>query len=152
MLRSGEAVKSPFRHGLVLYEKMLELSSEDDGFTVYRGSLTQLFDATGFSRAYYTDVFQRLEDCGSIAKLQRGGRNADTVIVLRQAPTLESWNGTPTATSHLTPRGPSAILEQQVRDLVQLLGGMNIVQALGELQGQIANLNSRVNQLEQKEN
>ena len=75
--------------------------------------------------------------------MQRGARGAPTVLVLHSPPTLETWATLPD--SDLTTRPDAAtILEQRVDDLTKQIGGIDIAEALKNLETRIQKLEREV--------
>jgi len=73
--------------------------------------------------------------------LQRGGRGADTVIILNDLPNEWDVSGWLDGTNKdLTPRPDSAMLEARIQELERLLGGIDVVTALAEFEKRVVSL------------
>src|SRR6185503_4403005 len=98
---------------------------------VFAGSYGEAWEATGISRTYYGSVRKALERHNAIQFLQRGGRGADTVIVLHGLP--EKWDVSGWLDGNdkdLTPKPDYAMLEARIQELERLLGGIDVTTAL----------------------
>lgn len=108
---------------------------------IFAGSYSEVWESTGISRTYYTSIRNALERHDAIQILQRGGRGADTVIVLNDLPKRWDVSGWLDGTDKdLTPRPDYAMLEARVEALEKLLGGINVVVALAEFESRVVNL------------
>lgn len=113
-----------------------------DKARVFAGSYTEAFASTGLSRTYYTSTRKALEKHNAFLVLQRGGRNADTVIVLRGLPEnweIDGWND-----GRLTKPTEYATLEADVQEIQKLLGGINVTKALAEFEKRVVALETQV--------
>jgi hypothetical protein len=116
---------------------------------IFAGSYGEVWEATGISRTYYSSVRKALERHDAIQILQRGGRSADTVIVLKDLPTewnIEGWlDG---AERRLTNAQDYAILDARVEKLEKLLGGLDVTAALLEFEKRVVKLETKNNKKE----
>lgn len=134
-------------HCVKFYEALNAVSidhSLDDGEVVRRfaGKVTEVYVSTGIAQTYYSPIIKQLEKMGAIHKVQRGGRNADTVYVLNGLPDMLDpvWEGVSANNSGLktlTSTHSYAKLAEQVRELDNLLGGINVLEALEELDSRL---------------
>jgi len=111
----------------------------------FRGSITSIYRDLGLSYTYYGDIRRALERSGCIAPLQRGTSTQESVIVLHHPPDREAWES---ESDDLTAPLEDAMLRQELDDIKSQLGGMNIVDAFTDVQGQLDELSRRVRQLE----
>jgi hypothetical protein len=129
-----------------MYEALDERATykevESGKVKVFAGSYTEVWVSTGISQTYYKPVRRALERHEAIEVLQRGSRNADTVIVLKGLPDtwdIDGWNDK----SGLTATTRYAKLEVEVANLKQSLGGMNVVKALEEIERRLVQLETK---------
>lgn len=115
---------------------------------VFAGNYTEVFKASGLSRAYYTSTKRALEKHNAILILQRGGRGVDTVIVLQGLPEtwdIEGWNdgtGKP-----LTNARDYATLCSDVDTLKEQTGGINVAAALVEFEKRVIALETQMQEM-----
>ena len=108
---------------------------------IFAGSYGEAWESTGISRTYYGSVRKALERHNAIQILQRGGRGADTVIVLNGLPDqwdIEGWNDG--QQKRLTKAPEYAMLEARIEELEKSLGGLDVVTALAEFEKRVVNL------------
>jgi len=141
-LRGGPMVKEQpieFRHALDFYKLLTQRAVSEDGVLEFRGSIVEAFRSLGISQSYYSPITRGLYDSGAMSMKQRGARGTVSIIVLHEQPTAATW-----IKSRLTTRSkPATLSEQQLEDILQQLGGINIVEAL-------ANHEARIKALEQQ--
>jgi hypothetical protein len=125
---SEEAPPKLFEHCLVVFGQMKREARptqiEGQHALVYEGFLTRLFGQLSLATPYYTSVMQRLRKMGCVRQISRGGGNAPSRWELIKDPTWEEFE----AAEH-----------HRLRRDTQL----------GQLQGQVADLNARVHKLEE---
>lgn len=125
-------MKAIVRHSISVYNALLKDSTEEtfegESIRLYRGPVSRLYASLGIAQSYYTEIFDQLDRQGSITYLQRGSKHVDTVIVLHFPPTEENFRIRPR--KGLTSAENSANLIESVSLLKQLVGGINIVEAL----------------------
>jgi uncharacterized protein YceH (UPF0502 family) len=97
---------------------------EGEHALVYEGFLTRLFNQLELATPYYTSVMQRLRKMGCVRQLSRGGGNAPSRWELIKDPAWDDFD----------------VAEQR---------RLREVTKLGQLQGQVASLNTRVAALEE---
>jgi len=121
-----DAAKSAlFEHCMLVYNKMLEDSTEEratEGFTgnVYRGHLTKLFMDLGLSVPYYTSVMGNLKKMNCVAQLRRGGGKSNSVWALISPPELTTFEELVDPRNAKATSGRQTVsqaLQQQIRDL-----------------------------------
>lgn len=121
-------------NALVDRSRIQELESGEK-VRIFAGRYSEVWRATGISQTYYKPVRNALERHGAILILQKGSRSADTVIVLRELPKEDEWQIDGWADgSDLTKPDQSATLMAEVEEIKKLLGGINIVAALAEME------------------
>ena len=126
-----------------LYERFLDESSKDDetGYTVWRGHFTKTARAIGIPDGTYRRVMDALHELGCIEQVERGFRgNNSSAIILHGAPTQEVWDRVGSGRKPLTRPDAPAILSRRVEDIERRLEGLDIKQALVDLQQQIRSL------------
>jgi hypothetical protein len=90
---------------------------------VYEGFLTRLFNQLELATPYYTSVMQRLRRMGCVRQLSRGGGNSPSRWELIKDPVWDDFE----------------VAEQR---------RLQSTTKLGQLQGQVTSLNTRVQALE----
>jgi len=142
------------QHCIELYQalddraRIHELESGEKA-RVFAGNYTEVFQATGLSRTYYTSTRKALIKNNAMLVLQKGGRGADTVLVLKGLPQtwdIEGWNDG--AGKPLTNAPESAKLRSDVDDIQKLVGGINVASALSEFQRRVETLEAQVQELQ----
>jgi len=116
---------------------------DDTEERVFQGAIGTVYRSLGISQTYYGPIFQTLEDVGSILKLQRGGRNQDTVILLRGLPTDWpedlGWKGE--SLTHAKPLTEDSRYAKILREVQEIgegtIGGINVLMALAELEQRV---------------
>ena len=126
-MQNEEVPPKLFEHCLSVFAAMKKNATavqiEGQHALVYEGFLTRLFSDLQLATPYYTSVMQRLRRMQCVRQLSRGGGNSPSRWELIRDP---EWDTFSTA-------------EQK-----RLLGATK----LGQLQGQVTSLNSRVQNLE----
>lgn len=124
------------RYAISVYHEMERNSTAEGEYKVWRGSLTGVFDELKISRTHYTLIYRILEDGGFLSKLTRGGGGKPSAVALHFAPEASSLT--------LTDANPPATLPlvRRIESLERQTGGMNIVEALIQMQEEISNLKS----------
>jgi len=139
-------MNTDFKYTLEFY-RLLESNAEREIFdgvelTVYRGALTKLFKGLGVSQSYYSRVTVALKSLGCITLLKRGARGVDSIVAVHHPPDEMEFlihHSTP-----LTHSPQAAKVTDRLADLEKRLGGLDVVEA-------IANLDRRVKVLERRE-
>jgi hypothetical protein len=136
------------------YDKLVELSTLEvlDNLTessgtevrVFRGKVSEVFEALGLSQVYYSRIRKIFIKYDCVTYVQRGTRSYDSVLVLHRPPPenlpeedLTSRPGDATLTA-LNERVEA--LERSVKILESKLGGLNIVEALRNFEGRLRSL------------
>jgi hypothetical protein len=117
-----------------LWEALLTGSRTEGDTLVWEGSLLTVANELDMPRASYHRAIRALKDVDSIRPVRSGNRFEQTKINLVESPTRESFDLV------LTNRRPPARLEQRVNDLVTLVGGVNIAEALAEIDQRLTKL------------
>lgn len=95
----------------------------------WTGELVRTARDLGISNSYYSQVTRSLEAMGCITLLRRGSQNVGSVVALHHPPEFESFN------PDLTRRREAATLtEQRLKNLETLVGGINVGEAMLEIQ------------------
>lgn len=121
-------------------DKTLESGAEA---RVFAGSYTEVWQSTGIAQTYYSPVRKALERHEAILVLQRGGRNVDTVIVLKGLPEtwdIDGWRDN----SDLTRSTSIARLSVEVSEVKKALGGLDVTSALVEVEKRLVALEEAV--------
>lgn len=124
------------RHAISVYHEMERNSTEEGEYKVWRGSLTGVFNELNISRTHYTLIWRILEDGGFISKLTRGGGGRATAVALHFPPEASSLTLTDASLPATLP------LVQRIESLEKQTGGINIVEALMQMQGEIDKIKS----------
>ena len=123
-----EAPPRLFEHCITVFGRMkttsLPTQIEGQHALVYEGFLTRLFGELGLATPYYTSVMTRLKKMGCVKQLSRGGGNSPSKWELIKEPDWELFEATEQLRSHPDTK-------------------------IGQLQGQVASLNTRVAALEE---
>lgn len=129
--------------------KVLHLDDVSRQELVFVGGITEVYQSTGISQAYYGPIFNALDEAGAILRVQRGGKNVDTVIVLRGLPEVwpEELITSVTAKKDLTNANQYATVMAEIQKLRESLGGLSIVEVLFDFESRIAALEARENDI-----
>jgi hypothetical protein len=126
---------------------MAEESVREDGRIIYRGYITHLFRDCNVPVPNFGEVLSLLKRMQCITQLKRGGGGAMSEWLLSGTiPTLEAFSkvyGELAAQSSVR-ISKVGMLEQQMDDVRQNIGGVNIPRALADLQSQINTLREEV--------
>ena len=133
-----------FLYGGQLYRHMLSEASQVEiapGHmrTVWRGPIVETCLKIGIPEGVYRRVTKTLELTGSIIIVEKGRRNTPTVLTLEFEPSVESWTKKSSPQS-LTTVERAAMLQARVERLEKLLGGVDVIEALANLEGRLAQL------------
>jgi len=85
-----------------------EQTSEEEGFTVFRGHPTKILLDIGASAPYYSILSKRLEQMECIERMHRGGGGGFSVWRLLKRPTKELWQGAEVGNGGQIPKGMTA--------------------------------------------
>ena len=124
--------KAIVRHCATIYATLLAQARKEGEFVIWRGKITKMYAETGVPQSYYSAVFKQLEDQGCITYAQKGTRSVESVLVLDHEPTPEGF--IPPPPSPLTDPERYANLREDVEALKILVGGINIAEALIEIE------------------
>lgn len=146
------------QHCITLYEALADRSSIkelDSGgkARVFAGRYSEVWQSTGLSQTYYKPVREALERHNAILILQKGSRNADTVIVLRDLPKEHEWqiNGWRDG-SGLTSPSEYDTLRAELDEIKKSQGGINVVAALEQFEKRVVALEVEVSKISKKLN
>lgn len=133
-----------------LDERATDKQVESDGKTttarIFAGSYFECWKSTRIAQTYYSPVRKALERHEAIHILQKGGRSTDTVIHLRGLPDtwdVDGWNDA----VGLTKTRTYARLVADVQETKKLVGGINIPEALIEVERRLDALRTEVENL-----
>ncbi len=134
-----------------LYNLMDENSEvlpiKDGEVRIWKGYLTQACGLVEIPEGVRNRVIKRLGDVGSIQVVEQGRRNYPSVVALMYPPTDEVWRAyqDETLQSELLTSGPDpATLAQQIRDIREQMGGVNLVEALKNHEERITSLETKL--------
>lgn len=134
-------------HCASLYSRLEQaaLTDKTTGDLIWRGKIIDAALSIGIPIGSYARVVNALRTLGCIDQIERGFRNRPSVYHLVYPPTPEVWAvHAPERTEDLTSAPSLDILAGQLEDVRQQLetqlGGLNIVEALRELERRIKNL------------
>lgn len=134
------------KHSQAIYDLLESKSTKEklDGrnLPVFRGKLYETFRESGVSQGYYTPIFRALEDGHYITIVQRGNRSVDSVVVLFERPTDEMDLTGASRPARVSPDELEGI-RQEVSQIRQSLGGLNIVEALDNLERRLTKLENK---------
>jgi archaellum component FlaC len=88
---------------------------------VYEGFLTKLFNTQHLSVPYYSAVMDNLQRMDCVRQMRRGGGTSPSQWALLQPPTTDLWDNMGRTHTPKGRRDRMEGLEQQVRDLRQLV-------------------------------
>ncbi|HYT40941.1 MAG TPA: hypothetical protein VEP90_01225 [Methylomirabilota bacterium] len=140
-----------------LYNLMDENSEllpiQDGEARIWKGYVTQACGLVEIPEGVRNRVVKRLGDVGSIQVVEQGRRNNPSVIALFYPPTDEVWRAFQDETLQtdlLTNRPDPAMMSQQIRDIREQMGGVNIPDALKNHEERLNSLLIRVRKLEER--
>lgn len=130
-------------YALELY-KLMEANAENtsDGYAVFTGSISKMYDGLGISKQHYTRIMMALVEAGAIQYMQRGNVRQPTVLRLYGEPTLLKLVEVLEINTQFR-REKKSVLEQRVDALERSVAGLNVKEAL-------LNLDNRVKEIEAK--
>lgn len=138
--------------GSALYALMLSQSTQEiiagiDPIAVWRGKIVKTCEAVGIPYGSYRKTVLALESIGAIQLVQRGTRGSPTVIALLQSPTEELWATYDGSRGvGLTRASEAATMQAQVQVLLDQLGGIDIGEAIRNLDTRLKALESKVDE------
>jgi hypothetical protein len=104
--------------------------------SIFRGSLTRAWNAVGASNSYYSQVMRFLYDSGCLHLVQRGAASTPSVVAVIKRPEPNV-----TVSSGRLTTGPNpATLIQEVENIKRNVGGINIAEALAEIESRLEKL------------
>jgi hypothetical protein len=118
---------------------------DDSRLLVWRGRLTHATKEVSIPDGVYKRVMNQLRALGCIEQVEQGRGSLPTVIILFNPPTMDVWQDEIISRQGLTHRDESAILRARLDDMDKRLGGLDIVQALVEIQKQHDDFVARFN-------
>jgi hypothetical protein len=132
-------------HSTRLYAEMLKESDgvgEVDKPVVWKGHMTKLFVSLNIPLPYYTPVLHLLEEMDCVKQKARGGGARESEWYLIRQPTPELFEKATHKTTTPTPQYQTRIeqLEGQLKDIREMLQGLDIPRAIADLQSQIDTL------------
>lgn len=138
-------------HCIKMYEALNDRATDkelEDGKTarIFAGSYFECWKSTKIAQTYYSPVRKALERHEAISILQKGGRSADTVIHLRGLPDawdVDGWNDSVS----LTKTRSYARMVSDVEETKRLVGGINIPEALREVERRLDALAEKLDDL-----
>lgn len=148
-------VAAPIKHSRAVWELLLanakteiiEIPLTDDKIEclVFRGRIGEIFDLAGVSKAYYSKVRAILTDCGAITMLVRGTTHSPSVLVLDvdKPPPDELPENVKIREEALTTAQGLAKIDRRVEVIEQRLGGIEIVEALRNLELRLSAVESK---------
>ena len=122
-------------HIVAVYKAMEEDSTEQEGFRVYTGRLSELVAGLGISSTWYSKIFRALYDGGYAALEDRGGRNKPSTVILLREPTQEEL-----LDLTLTNAGPILSLMKRLEAVENSIGGMYVAGAFREVERRLTAL------------
>lgn len=139
----------PFERALKVYDTLDSLAKIVGESKVFEGRKTDAFDASGVSRAYYTEVFDSLVESGSLVERQRGGGSrGQSKIEILSRPTRESFVQAGKRRHLTTTDSRAKILEQRVEDLNRRLPTIDLNSYIVAQEARIRGIEARLNVLE----
>jgi hypothetical protein len=127
-------------------------TTDDQGVVVFRGHVTKVFLELRppLPQPYYAKLRRYLLATECIVQVSRGARYSDSVWHLIQRPTEDLIRDADPDSLVADTSTDTAIklVQSRVKDIGEQLGGMNVVRAIGELQGQLNALDERITVVE----
>lgn len=144
-----------YHHLLSVYEAMEREAqiTEVDGQSVlvYDGHPTKLFGMLHIAMPYYGNIMRIMEQLGCATQIRRGGGKGTSQWALWKKPAEETFLAlNPPRSAH--DRAPTKVktmqMEQQIRGILEQLGGLDIVKAFTDLASQQRSQERRIKALE----
>lgn len=129
------------------------LQVEKGEVKVWKGYLTQACGLVEIPEGVRNRVIKRLGDVGSIQVVEQGRRNYPSVVALLGPPTDEVWQAFKDDTLQsdlLTERPDPAMMAQQIRDIREAMGGVNVPDALKNHEERISSLETQLRKLTER--
>lgn len=132
----------------LLYERMDAEATIQENVRVWSGRLISTCKEIGIPEGTYSKVANKLRSMGCIEQVNRGYRgNQLSTFILHVPPTGDLWEQDFTFQGLTT--GPSLDrLRSSVEDLRKQLGGINIVDALANVEGRLQKLETAIKTLQ----
>jgi hypothetical protein len=142
-----------FQHAHTFYTAMDERANDeiwDNGaeVRVFRGKVTIVFRSLEISQSYYGRVKTALIESGCISFAQVGSRGNPSTILLHHPPSSDEFSLR--EDRPLTKNVEAAMLSQRMDGIENRLGGMNVVEALANVESRLRDLDSRVRQQDEE--
>jgi hypothetical protein len=123
----------------MLYDHLDSKAVDEDGGRFFRGSIVAAYDELGISHSHYSTVQRLLVVSGAMELIQRGARGIESVYLLHGRPDPDKLR----KLSLTKPDNRATVaLEQRVADIQRQIGGLDIVQALADLEKRLGELES----------
>lgn len=151
--RSAVMASTVFQHANKFYTALDERANDEiweNGATVrvFRGRVTIIFRSLEISQSYYGRVKTGLVETGCISFAQVGSRGKTSAIILHHPPLADEF--AVRENRPLTKNVEAAMLTQRMDGIENRLGGMNVVEALANVESRLRDLDSRVRQQDQE--
>ena len=127
-----------FEHCNNMYHAMHERATMEDDRLVYEGKTTQLLTSVGISIPYYSHVMKALQRMGCVEQLRRGGGPTPSRWALWKEPSEEDFEAAVGPIRRVSRENTDVYkrinaLEEELKAVKALLGGINVPQALATL-------------------
>ena len=115
------------KKGKLVYDKLLEESIVIDGYTIFNGFTTKIFDDLKINRSYYGQVINPLKKMNCIRQVIRGNNSQKSQWILFKRPTVDMYRDFISATKTAKSQQTSdiikriAVLEENVSKLIEIL-------------------------------
>lgn len=133
-------MNSEYNAALKFYQELHEKSTEEeiDGIKtrIFRGGLVEVFRTLRISQSYYSKSVDSLKALGCLTLIRRGARSSPSVVALHHAPDEIEWM-LRRDVGDLTGSPEGAKLLQRLSDVEKLLGGINVVSALRDVEDRL---------------
>lgn len=133
-------------YAAALYARMEEEASEDN---VWVGKIVETCKSLNIPAGGYNRAMNALRKLGCVDLLARGtGGDRQSAIRLIRPPTPDVWeDGFVNSRDATLTRGPSLdMLRQEVRDMHKQLGGINLIEALAQVEERLVRLEGFVSE------
>lgn len=139
-------------YAAALYKLMDDEAQErevgGDKVRVWEGFLTHAVKTVGIPDGVYRRVFTLLEDTGCVQLISRGARGYPSMVVLLNPPTEDRLR----SPQVLTRREDAATLLARTQEFIDSLGGLNIAEAVVNIEERLQALEARTSKLERGQN
>lgn len=129
------------------------LETAEGKVKIWKGYVTQACGLVEIPDGVRNRVIRRLEDVRCIQVVEQGRRNNPSVVALFYPPTDEVWRAYQDDTlqsSLLTDRPDAATMAQQISDIREQMGGVNVPEALTNHEKRLTSLETRIKKLEER--